>query len=164
MDMDKIDKIIEEHRTDKSKLISILQDVQAEYNWLPQDELKHIGRRLNVPLVDIFEIASFYKSFSLEPRGEHLIRVCLGTACHVRGGTRVLETAGRILELNAGETTTDRKFTLEGVNCLGCCALGPVMVVDGDYHGNLPPRKVKRILQDYGYRDRDEKERVNILL
>ncbi len=151
MDEDKIDKIIEEHRTDKSELIPILQDVQAEYNWLPQDTLKHIAKRLEVPLTDVFGIATFYKSFSLKPRGKHLVRVCLGTACHVRGGPRILETAERILSIKADETTADYKFTLEGVNCLGCCALGPVMVVDKEYYGKLPLTKVEKILRKYGY-------------
>ncbi len=151
MDEDKIDEIIGYHRTDKSKLITILQDVQAEYNWLPPDALKHIAKRLHVPLIDVFGIATFYKSFSLEPRGRHLVRVCLGTACHVRGGLRILETAKRILDIKAGETTADFGFTVESVNCLGCCALGPVMVVDDEYYGNLPPAKVERILRKYGH-------------
>ncbi|MCW3134145.1 MAG: NADH-quinone oxidoreductase subunit NuoE [Methanophagales archaeon] len=151
MDEDKIDKIIEEHRTDKSELIPILQDVQAEYNWLPQDTLRYIAKRLQVPLTDVFGIATFYKSFSLKPRGKHLVRVCLGTACHVRGGPRILETAERILGIKTGETTEDYKFTLESVNCLGCCALGPVMVVDNEYYGKLPPTKVEKVLHKYGY-------------
>jgi NADH-quinone oxidoreductase subunit E len=159
MDEEKIDEIIRHHRTDKSKLISILQDVQAEYNWLPEDALRYIAKRLHVPLTDVFGIATFYKSFSLEPRGKHLVRVCLGTACHVRGGPRIMETAERILGIKADETTADYKFTLEGVNCLGCCALGPVMVVDNDYYGNLPPRKVEKILSDYGYTSMGNEER-----
>ena len=159
MDEEKIDEIIEYHRADKSKLIGILQDVQAEYNWLPEDALRYIAKRLHVPLTDVFGIVTFYKSFSREPRGKHLVRVCLGTACHVRGGPRIMETAERILGINADETTADYKFTLEGVNCLGCCALGPVMVVDNDYYGNLPPRKVEKILSDYGYTSADKEEK-----
>ncbi len=151
MDEEKIDEIIENHRTDKSKLIGILQDIQAEYNWLPEEALRHIAKQLLVSLTDIFGIATFYKSFSLQPRGKHLVRVCLGTACRVRGGPRIMETAERILGIKADETTADYKFTLEGVNCLGCCALGPVMVVDNEYYGNLPPKKVEKILSDYGY-------------
>ncbi len=151
MDEERIDEIIGNHGTDKSKLIGILQDVQAEYNWLPQDTLRHIAKRLRIPLVDVFEIATFYKSFSLKPRGKHLVRVCLGTACHVRGGPRIMETAERSLGIKADETTSDYKFTLESVNCLGCCALGPVMVVDNEYHGKLPPTKVEKILRTYGY-------------
>jgi len=151
MNEEKIEEIIGCHGTDKSKLITILQDVQAEYNWLPPDTLRHIAKRLQVPLIDVFGIATFYKSFSLEPRGKHLIRVCLGTACHVRGGPRILETAERILGIKADETTADYEFTVEGVNCLGCCALGPVMVVDKEYYGKLPPTKVEGILRKYGY-------------
>ncbi|MBC8522062.1 MAG: NAD(P)H-dependent oxidoreductase subunit E [Methanomicrobia archaeon] len=151
MDEDKIEEIIGCHGTDKSKLITILQDVQAEYNWLPPDALRHIAKRLHVPLIDVFGIATFYKSFSLKPRGTHLVRVCLGTACHVRGGPRILETAERILGIKADETTADYEFTVESVNCLGCCALGPVMVVDKEYYGKLPPAKVEGILRKYGY-------------
>jgi len=151
MDEDKIEEIIGCHGTDKSKLITILQDVQAEYNWLPPDALRHIAKRLHVPLIDVFGIATFYKSFSLERRGTHLVRVCLGTACHVRGGPRILETAERILGIKADETTADYEFTVESVNCLGCCALGPVMVVDKEYYGKLPPAKVEGILRKYGY-------------
>jgi NADH-quinone oxidoreductase subunit E len=159
MDEEKIDEIIGNHGKDKSKLISILQDVQADYNWLPEDALRYIAKRLHVPLTDVFGIATFYKSFSLKPRGKHLVRVCLGTACHVRGGPRIMETAERILGIKADETTADYKFTLEAVNCLGCCALGPVMVVDNDYYGNLPPRKVEKILSDYGYTSLGNEER-----
>ena len=155
----KINKIIEGHRADKSKLVAILQDVQAECNWLPVDALRHIAIRLHVPLTDVFGIATFYKSFSLKPRGKHFVRICLGTACHVRGGPRIMETAETILGIKADETTADYKFTLDGVNCLGCCALGPVMVVDNEYYGNLPPAKVEKILRAYGYRSAGEKEK-----
>lgn len=160
MDIDKIDEIIRHHGTDKSKLIIILQDVQAEYNWLPQDVLGYIAKRLNIPLINVFEIVSFYKSFSLKPRGKHLIRVCLGTACYVRGGTRIIETAERILNVKAGETTADHKFTLEGVNCLGCCALGPLMMVDDEYYGKLPPTKVEKTLHNYGHSSARKEEKT----
>jgi NADH-quinone oxidoreductase subunit E len=141
-----IDEIIDEHRGAKSALIQILLDVQSRNHWLPNAALMWISERLGVPMSQILHISTFYKAFSLKPRGEHLIRVCLGTACHVRGGQRILEEAERILGIKAGETTPDLKFTLERVNCLGCCALGPVMVVDDEYHGKLAPSKVEKIL------------------
>ena len=147
--MKKVDSIIEKYEAKKSALISMLHDVQAEFNWLPKDALVHISKKLKVPLSDIFGIASFYKAFSLEPRGKHLVRVCLGTACHVRGGQRILDTLERVLGIKTGETTPDRKFTLERVNCLGCCALGPVVVVDDEYHGGMQSTKVKKILSNY---------------
>lgn len=149
MDLEKIDRIIEDHKADKSELISILQDVQAEYNWLPQDVLIHIANRLGVPLIDVFSIATFYKSFSLKPRGKHLITICLGTACHVRGGHRILDKFQRNLSIAPGKTTEDKQFTLEIVRCLGCCALGPVVVVDDEYYGQMNTKKVDTIIQKY---------------
>lgn len=152
-----IDRIIEKYGADKSELVPILYDIQAEYKWLPEDVLKYVAKSLDVSLVDVYGVASFYKAFSLEPRGEHLIRVCLGTACHVRGGPRILETAERLLGIKSRETTADLKFTLERVNCLGCCALGPVMVVDNEYYGKLPSKRVEKILHNYGFSSKEKK-------
>ncbi|MDI6856577.1 MAG: NADH-quinone oxidoreductase subunit NuoE [Candidatus Thermoplasmatota archaeon] len=144
-----VDEIIDKYQCDKSALIQILLEIQDKKHWLPKHALMWISERLKVPMIQILHIASFYKAFSLEPRGEHLVRVCLGTACHVRGGQRVLEVAERVLGIKAGETTRDLKFTLESVNCLGCCALGPVIVVDDEYHGKVAPSKVGDILASY---------------
>ena len=149
MEIEEIDRIIENHGAEKSELISILQDVQAEYNWLPQDVLIHIANRLGVTLIDVFSIATFYKSFSLKPRGKHLITVCLGTACHVRGGHRILDKFQRTLNIAPGKTTEDKQFTLEIVRCLGCCALGPVVVIDDEYYGQMNTKKVDTIIQKY---------------
>ncbi|MDI6891172.1 MAG: NAD(P)H-dependent oxidoreductase subunit E [Thermodesulfovibrionales bacterium] len=144
-----VDEIIDKYQCDKSALIQILLEIQDKKHWLPKHALMWISERLKVPMIQILHIASFYKAFSLEPRGEHLVRVCLGTACHVRGGQRVLEVAERVLGIKAGETTHDLKFTLESVNCLGCCALGPVIVVDDEYHGKVAPSKAGDILASY---------------
>ena len=141
-----IDNIIDRYQGEEGILIQVLLDVQHEYNWLPEDALKRISERLGVAFSEVYRVASFYKAMSLIPRGRHLIRVCLGTACHVRGGPRVLDKVEQVLDINAGETTQGMKFTLERVNCLGCCALGPVIVVDGEAHGNLAPAKVEEIL------------------
>ena len=104
---------------------------------------------MKIPLMQVFQVASFYKAFSLEPRGKHMITVCLGTACHVRGGVRLVKQIERVLDIKPGETTGDRQFTLETVNCLGCCALGPVMVLDGKYYGSMAASKVDRVLEKY---------------
>lgn len=144
-----IDNIIDRYQGEEGILIQVLLDVQHEYNWLPEEAMRRISDRLGVAFSEVYRVASFYKAMSLTPRGRHLIRVCLGTACHVRGGPRVLDKVEQVLDINAGETTQDMKFTLERVNCLGCCALGPVIVVDGEAHGNLAPAKVEGILNEY---------------
>lgn len=145
----KVKSIVEKHQAQKKALIPILQDIQAEYNYLPQEALRLVSRSLGIPLIDIVGVATFYRAFSLKPRGKHVATVCLGTACHVRGGPRILEEFERILKVRAGETTADGEFTLETVNCLGCCAIGPVVVVDGDYHAQTSIRKVGPILKKY---------------
>jgi len=131
-------------------LIQLLLDVQRELNWVPKEVVQRISERLQVPLSQIYRVASFYKSMSLKPRGRHLVNVCLGTACQVRGGPRLMDRVREVLGINPGETTQDMKFTLERVNCLGCCALGPVIVVDGEYHGKIMPAKAEEILKSYG--------------
>jgi NADH-quinone oxidoreductase subunit E len=144
-----IDTIIDRYQDEEGILIQVLLDVQHEYNWLPQEALKRISDRLGIAFSEVYRVASFYKAMSLTPRGHHLIRVCLGTACHVRGAPRILDNVEQVLNIKAGETTQDMKFTVERVNCLGCCALGPVMVIDGEAHGNLVPAKVQEILNEY---------------
>ncbi|MBE3121695.1 MAG: NADH-quinone oxidoreductase subunit NuoE [Thermoplasmata archaeon] len=144
-----IDEIIDDYDGEKSALIQILLKIQEKNHWLPKPALLWVSERLNIPMSQILHIATFYKSFSLEPRGEHLVRVCLGTACHVRNGPKILEAAEQYLGIRSGETTPDMKFTLESVNCLGCCALGPVMIVDNEYHGKLTSSQVSDILSNY---------------
>ena len=125
-----------------------LQDVQQEYNYLPEDILERISYELDIPLSQIYSTAAFYESFHLEPRGDHIVSVCMGTACHIRGSQRILEGLENKLNIHAGETTSDLRFTLESVNCLGACALGPVVVQDGKYHGNLDAQKAGKIIHD----------------
>ncbi len=148
MDTDNILKIVEKQRENHGGLISILQEIQAKYTYLPQDALRTVANETNHSLVDIYGVATFYKSFSLKPRGKHLVSVCLGTACHVRGGPIIAEEFKRQLGIGAGETTPDNGFSLETVNCLGACALGPIVVVDGYYFSNVHVSKVGPILQD----------------
>jgi len=144
-----VDEIIDGCGGNKSALIQILLKIQEKKHWLPKPALIWVSERLDIPMSQILHIATFYKSFSLEPHGQHLVRVCLGTACHVRNGPKILDAAEQYLGIKSGETTPDMKFSLESVNCLGCCALGPVMMVDSEYHGKLTPAMVPNILNAY---------------
>jgi NADH:ubiquinone oxidoreductase subunit E len=161
----KVIKYIKKYSNEKKALISILQDIQEEYNYLPQEALKIVSKTLAVPLIDIIGVATFYRAFSLEPRGKHLITVCLGTACHVRGGPKILEEFERKLNIEAGETSKDGQFSLETVACLGCCAIGPVVVVDGEYHAQTTIRKVSSILKKHLKKDweneKDQENKIN---
>lgn len=145
-----IDGVVDGYGGNPKALIQILLDVQKKFGWISKLAVMWISERLEVSLSSIYRIATFYKVFSLTPGGRHRVRVCLGTACHVRGGQRIMERAERVLGVGDGEVTPDGKFGLERVNCLGCCALGPIMVVDDDYHGNLKPAEVEKILSKYG--------------
>jgi NADH:ubiquinone oxidoreductase subunit E len=147
--IDRVNASIRKHKSQPKALIAILQDIQAEYNYLPPDALRAVARSLGVPLIDVIAVATFFRAFSLKPRGRHIVTVCLGTACHIRGGPRILEEFERKLAVKPGETTPDGQFTLETVACLGCCAIGPVVVVDRDYHAQTTTRKVDRILKRY---------------
>ena len=128
-------------------MTAILLDIQGELNYLPSESLVRVSERLQIPPIRVFEVANFYSAFSLVPRGKHLITVCLGTACHVRGADGIIDQIKRTLAIAPGETTKDQEFTLETVNCVGCCALGPVMVVDGEYHGKMSASRVERVLK-----------------
>lgn len=141
-----VEKIVDSYGCSRDSLISILQDVQSRYRYLPEDALREIALKLDLPLIQVYGVATFFKAFSLEPRGKHLVNVCLGTACHVRGANAVLDEVKRQLDIEPGQTTDDLEYTLETVNCLGACALGPVVVVDGEYQGQVSPRKVKKAI------------------
>jgi NADH-quinone oxidoreductase subunit E len=149
MDAARIDKIIDEHHGAPDLLIQVLLAIQSEYNWLPKAALQRVGEKLRVPLSRILHIATFYKAFSLVPKGRHQVHVCLGTACHVRGAPRVLDTVQDLTGIRAGETDLELKFSLETVNCIGCCALGPVIDIDGKIHGNVSTRDTAGILEQY---------------
>lgn len=154
----KVKSFITKHHNEKKALIAILQDIQIEYNYLPQEALGIVSKRLDIPLIDIIGVATFYRAFSLEPRGEHLVTVCLGTACHVRGGPRILEEFERKLNIKSGETTEDGQFSLETVACLGCCAIGPVVVADGDYYAQTTIRKADSILKKYRKKEKKNED------
>lgn len=144
MDNDRIDQIIEKHRCEASSLIQVLLEIQSEHHWLPAEALERVGEKLQVPLARIRHIATFYKAFSLVPKGRHQIHICMGTACHVRGAPRLLDTVQDLTGIAPGETDPERKFSLETVNCLGCCALGPVMEIDGKIHGKMAKGDAQR--------------------
>lgn len=149
VDVDNIDNIIKNYNAEKSDLIAILQDIQVQQGYLSQQALRHVSKRLNLPLIKVYSVATFYKAFSLKPRGRNLIRVCLGTACHMRGNPKVLEDLERRLHITVGETTSDRNFTLEKVHCVGACALAPVVIINNDYYEKVSPTKMSRILKNY---------------
>lgn len=147
MDIGKIDQIIDRHHGEASSLIQILLDIQVDYNWLPQEALTRVSERLAVPMSRIQHITTFYKTFSLLPKGRHEVHVCMGTACHVRGAQAILDTVEETTGVKPGETDAELNFSVETVNCLGCCALGPVMVVDGEYHGNVDRTATAQVLK-----------------
>jgi NADH-quinone oxidoreductase subunit E len=144
-----VQQVLEKYKGDKSALIDILHDTQAEIGYLPQEALEEIHKGLGVPLSRVYSVATFFKAFSLTPRGRHLINVCMGTACHVRGADKVLAEIEKELGIKNGENTPDLKFTLETVNCVGACALGPMVIIGEDYHGEMTPEKVGEVLKNF---------------
>ncbi len=146
MDEERIDQIIDKYENEKGILIQLLLDIQKELNWIPREAIKRINERLKIPFSQVFRVASFYTALSLKPVGRHLVRVCVGTACYVRGAPRILDSVTNKLGIKSGETTRDGKFSLKTVNCLGCCALGPVIEIDGKYFGKLNSAKLGKIL------------------
>ena len=142
-----ISSVLEDHRGDLGALISILEDIQTKYSYLPEEALRIVAQETGRSLVDIYGVATFYKFFSLKPRGKHLVSVCQGTACHVRGAQGIAKEFERQLGIRAGETTSEKDITLETVNCLGACALGPIVVADGHYFSNVTQQRVKDIIR-----------------
>jgi NADH-quinone oxidoreductase subunit E len=149
MSIDRIDRIIDRYECETGVLIQLLLEIQRELRWIPPEAVIRINKRLKIPVSEIYRVASFYTALSLKPRGRHLVRVCAGTACYVRGGPRILNSVECALGVRAGETTADGKFTLETVNCLGCCALGPVVEIDGQFHGKQTSSNVGKLLSSY---------------
>lgn len=143
----KLNTILKNKEKSPQELIEVLQDVQKTYNYLPEGILRKVSGELKVPLIEVFRVANFYKAFTLKPRGRHLLTVCLGTACHVRGAPKFLDEVLGQLNINAGETTGDRMFTVETVNCLGACALGPVVILNGKYYDHMTTGKLRSLIQ-----------------
>ena len=149
MNREKLEEMVRRYRHEQGATIAVLHDIQSEFNYLPEEALLLAAETMKVPLTQLYSLATFYKAFSLKPRGRHTIKCCLGTACHVRGAPRILDKIERELGIKAGETSADRKWTLETVNCLGACAMGPLMVVDNRFYGKLALTKVDQILKSY---------------
>ncbi len=153
LDMGKIKKdvaeVFERYGRDPARMIEILQDLQDIYHWLPKELLKEVSRQTGVPLTRVYHMATFFKAFSLKPRGKYVIQVCTGTTCHVKGAYMVLDQLKTVLGIDVGETTDDLMFTLETVNCVGACALAPVVVINDYYHGYVTPAKVESLIKEY---------------
>jgi len=145
----KTKEIVKKHGGDKSSLIGILQDIQNEYNYLPKEALQAVSQQMQIPTSRIYEVATFYNSFSLRPRGQYLVEVCAGTACHVQGAFNLMDRLKRDLGVECGETTKDNVFTLEEVRCLGCCSLAPVVRIGGNIHPYLTQDEIPKILRNY---------------
>jgi NADH-quinone oxidoreductase subunit E len=144
----KIGEIISAYDKKEQNLLGVLEDIQSEYNYLSEENLQKVSEEFKVPLAKVYGLATFYKAFSLKPKGKNIIMVCLGTACHVRGGPKLVDKITRLLKINGGETTPDNLFTLETVNCLGACALGPLMVINRHYYGKMSPAKVEKAINE----------------
>lgn len=144
-----VEEIVKKWNYDREYVIEMLQDIQEEFRHISKVTLDEVNKLTGVPLADLYHIATFYKAFSLEPKGEFEIQVCMGTACHVKGAQRVLEAFERELDIKDGETTEDKKFTLEGVRCLGCCSLAPVITIGDDLYGEVEPAQVPKLLKKY---------------
>jgi NADH-quinone oxidoreductase subunit E len=144
-----VETILDSYGGESASLVSILQDIQSEYNYLPEDALRQVAGSLGLPLIQVYGVATFFKAFSLKPKGRHQCTVCMGTACHVRGAGLVVEELERRLKIKAGDTTEDMEYSLETVNCVGACALGPVVIIDGEYYGNMNSAKVEKMLKGH---------------
>jgi NADH:ubiquinone oxidoreductase subunit E len=142
-----LETILEKRRSQPQQLVEVLQDVQETFGCIPEEAMTTVSAELGVPLIEVYRVANFYKAFSLTPRGRHVLTVCMGTACHVRGAPRMADEVQGQLGIAPGQTTDDGLFTLEQVNCLGACALGPVVVLDGRYHGKMTPNELRKLIQ-----------------
>ncbi len=146
MELKKVDTIIDAHGAEPASLLAIMQDVQDKARYLPRNAMERIAERLSIPAARVYQMATFYESFHLEPRGKHICTVCTGTACHVRGAEKVVDQLERDLDIPSGGTTKDQMFTIEEVNCVGACALGPLVIVDDEYQGNMTSGKVQKMV------------------
>lgn len=149
MENERIDQIIDQYKGKASSVIQVLMEIQNENHWLPWEVLERVSQKLDVPLSEVLHIVTFYKTFALVPKGRHEIHVCTGSSCHARGSKRLLEAVQELTGIRPGETSADSRFSLETGNCLGCCSLGPEIVVDGKHHSKVAPDNVEEVLKDY---------------
>jgi len=150
LDLMRLDTLIEEkYGNNPEALVMVLQEVNAEYNYVPQEALRYVAEKMDVPLSKVYGIATFYKAFHLEPRGRHIVSQCVGTACHVRGAMRIKGQVEKSLSIREGENTEDMRYTFETVRCIGCCSLGPVVKIDEDVYSNVEQDQVGKILEKY---------------
>ncbi len=148
-DLTRVDQLLANRGDDPYDVMEVLQDIQDEYRFLPEPAIIRVAETLDVPLIEVFRLANFYKAFSLKPRGKHLITVCQGTACHVQGAPRLIDEVRTLLHIQPGHTTKDKLFTLEAVNCVGACALAPVVIIDGTVYDHVTPAKLKNLIEEY---------------
>lgn len=153
-----IDKILNEFDQKQKELIHILHRIQVLYGYIPPQTISQISKHLKISESEIYGVLSFYKAFTLVPRGKHLITVCTGTACHVRGAPMIVDELKRKLNIEIEGTTKDNMFTLETVNCLGACALGPIAVIDGEYHGQMKTSEIEKLISKFKYRKKSKSE------
>jgi NADH-quinone oxidoreductase subunit E len=149
MDAASLDKLCDKYRDEEGAIIELLQTIQAEEQYLPRDALQRVSENLEIPLSQLYGLATFYRAFSLKPKGKHQVTCCMGTACHVRGGKRVVEQFQRLLGIQPGETTDDGWFSLDTVNCVGACAVSPVVMIDGEYYGEMTPARATQLIRRY---------------
>jgi len=161
VDVSRVREIVDRHEGKKSHMIAILLDCQSEYRYLPREVLEELSTRISTPLTSILSIATFFRAFSLKPVGRHQIHVCMGTACNIQGGPQLVDALERELKIKRGETTADMQFTLDTVNCVGCCGLAPVMTVGHDVHGKLKQSAVPRIIKRYRAKEAEHAETVH---
>jgi len=147
MEISNVDAIVDRYESAPSSLLAIMQDVQDEARYLPREAMERVAERLSIPIARVYQMATFFESFHLEPRGKHICTVCMGTACHVRGAQRLVEQLERDLEISSGATTEDMMFTIEEVNCVGACALGPLVIVDSEYHGSMTSGNLQKLVK-----------------
>jgi NADH-quinone oxidoreductase subunit E len=148
-----VSEILDRYPADRTSSLAVLEDIQAEYKYLPREALEATAERLRMPLSEVYQIATFFKAFSLTPKGDHIVKVCLGTACHVGGGPRILAAIEKNLGIKAGNTTPDHEFSLEVIRCVGACALGPVVIVDDHVHGKMSDAKATELISSLRQRE-----------
>jgi NADH-quinone oxidoreductase subunit E len=153
-----LEHILEGRRSQPNQLIEVLQDVQEQYDYIPQEAMEVVSRELGVPVIEVYRVASFYKAFRLKPSGKHALTFCAGTACHVRGSNLLVNQATSQLGIEPGEVTPDSLFSIEKVNCLGACALGPIVVENGSYHHHMTPAKLRKLIESLRKKEADAKE------